>query len=386
MDASRTQPDDTDFAPAARANERAVQAQRDAFLANATAVAMLEAMPGPAMVLNAQRQIIASNSRLADLVSVANIDTLLGRRVGEAFQCPYARVRAGGCGTSEHCATCGAGTAIVETLATHARIERECRIVTESCAGGAGALDFRVLANHVQFGGEDCVILGLTDISGDKRRQVLERVFFHDLLNEVGGVNGLAEILLGGTLAPEEEQECKRDIGRLSRAALDEIQAHREMLAAERGELFVSPREVNAAAVLDEVVHLYRHHPVADDRVIDLVPSEPVTLHTDPSMLRRSLGNLVKNALEAITRHHTVSVGYRLDGTQIVFFVHNPGVIPRETQLQIFERSFSTKGEAGRGVGTYSVRLFIEGHLKGRVGFTSNAETGTEFHITLPLQ
>jgi sensor histidine kinase regulating citrate/malate metabolism len=51
--------------------------------------------------------------------------------------------------------------------------------------------------------------------------------------------------------------------------------------------------------------------------------------------------------------------------------------------LQVFQRSFSTKGR-GRGIGTDSVRLLTEKYLEGRVAFTSTANTGTTFEVTLP--
>lgn len=38
--------------------------------------------------------------------------------------------------------------------------------------------------------------------------------------------------------------------------------------------------------------------------------------------------------------------------------------MPRTSQLQIFQRSFSTKGK-GRGLGTYSIKLLTERYLKG---------------------
>ena len=53
--------------------------------------------------------------------------------------------------------------------------------------------------------------------------------------------------------------------------------------------------------------------------------------------------------------------------------------------MQIFQRSFSTKGQPGRGIGTYSIKLFGETYLGGR-GFVSPAEApeGTTFSIVLP--
>jgi signal transduction histidine kinase len=57
--------------------------------------------------------------------------------------------------------------------------------------------------------------------------------------------------------------------------------------------------------------------------------------------------------------------------------------MPKEIQLQIFARSFSTKGQ-GRGLGTYSVRLLTEKYLKGKVWFKSSEKQGTTFYICIP--
>jgi sensor histidine kinase regulating citrate/malate metabolism len=54
-------------------------------------------------------------------------------------------------------------------------------------------------------------------------------------------------------------------------------------------------------------------------------------------------------------------------------------------QLQIFVRSYSTKGK-GRGLGTYAMKLFTEKYLGGRIDFESRPETGTTFRVELPLQ
>ena len=55
-----------------------------------------------------------------------------------------------------------------------------------------------------------------------------------------------------------------------------------------------------------------------------------------------------------------------------------------EVALQIFHRSFSTKGGYGRGLGTYGMKLLGEGVLGGSVGFESTEEGGTTFWFRLP--
>lgn len=104
----------------------------------------------------------------------------------------------------------------------------------------------------------------------------------------------------------------------------------------------------------------------------------------DPLLLRRVVGNLVKNALEATPVSGVVALDVELAASGVTISVRNVGSIPEAIQAQIFQRSFSTKGGEGRGIGTYAVKLFTERYLGGRVGFVSNEEAGTIFQVTLP--
>jgi sensor histidine kinase regulating citrate/malate metabolism len=52
--------------------------------------------------------------------------------------------------------------------------------------------------------------------------------------------------------------------------------------------------------------------------------------------------------------------------------------MPDDVQLQVFKRSFSTKG-AGRGLGTYSMKLLSEQYLNGRIALISSPQAGTTF-------
>jgi signal transduction histidine kinase len=375
---------ETAFAPPERDDADAIWRQRQVFISDPLAMTMLESMPGPAAVLNTRRQIIVANRQFLQVLGMAEADGVLSRRPGEVLGCVHATERPGGCGTSEHCVNCGAVGAILAALQSGWEATRECRICTRSEAGG-GALDFRVKASPLSVDGSGFVVLALQDISSEKRRLVLERVFFHDVLNVCGGVNGLAELLLTEGLDPETERKFKRDVHQLSSVVIDEITSHRQMLAAERGELKVVLDDVSIRDVLDEVVALYRHHHVAEGRGLRVASCDRLWLRTDATLLRRVLGNLVKNALEAVPPGGVVTVSARGDGDEVRFSVHNPGLVPEHVRLQVFQRSFSTKGGEGRGVGTYSVKLFGERHLGGRVAFTSDEVGGTCFSVTLPV-
>ncbi len=374
---------DTFFAPAARSNPAQLRRQRAAFISEPIAVALLDAMPGPAMVLNMNRQIVAINGVLKETLGVQDLDAVLGMRPGESVACIHATDHPGGCGTSRNCAECGAMNAILESMGSRCRATKECRIQSRVTTNG-GAFDFRVHATFMTVSGQDFVVVGLEDISGEKRRRVLERTFFHDLLNTCGGVYGLAELLDGEENDHETEMEYKHNLHRLSGVVIDQIQSQRQLLSAERGELTAQARAVDVPKLLEEVVALYRHHEVCDGRTLRLESPGPGSLHTDPILAGRVLGNLIKNALEATPAGGTVTVkGILLDGA-VAITVHNAGVIPVKVQLQIFQRSFSTKGGEGRGIGTYSVKLFTEQYLQGTISFKSNESEGTEFRVVIP--
>ena len=95
------------------------------------------------------------------------------------------------------------------------------------------------------------------------------------------------------------------------------------------------------------------------------------------------VGNLVKNAREAEPAGGRVTVSSAHLGDRVRIAVANPTPMPREVQLQVLQRSFSTKG-IGRGLGTHSVRLLTERYLDGRVSFTSTPDGGTSFVVDLP--
>ncbi len=79
-----------------------------------------------------------------------------------------------------------------------------------------------------------------------------------------------------------------------------------------------------------------------------------------------------------------VAIECSSEDDRVAFAVHNPEVMPSEVQLQVFQRSFSTKAETGRGIGTYSMRLFGERYLGGTMSFISRESEGTTFRLTIP--
>jgi signal transduction histidine kinase len=164
-----------------------------------------------------------------------------------------------------------------------------------------------------------------------------------------------------------------------------EIKNQRLVLQAEKGELKASLMQATVGNILKELKSFFTgYSPDEAHRLTIAMKDGPTILTTCPALLTRVLANMVKNALEATRNGDQVRVWFEMRGGQPCFVVHNPGMIPEQIALQIFKRSFSTKGEPGRGLGTYSMKLFGEQYLGGNVGFTTSKEDGTSFFIILP--
>lgn len=370
----------TEFASADRAMSGDVQRQVELWAQREVLSALPAAVPCALVVLNAQRQIVYANGRFRDLVHT-NGDPIEieGQRPGEALQCVRAANDSGGCGTTEFCSTCGAVAAILTTQIGEADVQ-ECRITRRDTGD---ILELRVWATPAEIRGEPFTIFAALDISDEKRRRALERIFLHDIHNVACGLKWCLEYL--EKAGPEKYEKAFDDINRLSRQLNDEIGAQRLLLTAESGELKLAPGQVDALALLRDAIDLYTRHPVSQDRCLRLDPrAEDVSLVSDRVLLLRVLCNLTKNALEASPPGEMVTLSCARLHDRVEFQVHNAGFMPRDVQLQIFQRSFSTKG-IGRGLGTYSIKLLSEHYLQGRVSFTTSHTEGTTFRLAYPL-
>lgn len=374
---------ETWFAPGARADDQDVLRTAEDLAQLPLVRSLLECVPAFAAVLNRHRQIVAANEPLVAILTGDSADQFLGLRPGEAFQCVHCEEGPNGCGTSEACRYCGAVEAILTCQTTGELVVRECRL-RRRVDDMEAALDLRVQVQRLPGTDRDELLLYVTDISSDKRREVLERTFFHDVMNTIGGLRGLVDLLNDPYLDQDTSQRCRLALADLCEQLIDEVESQRHLVAAETGRLEIHLQEEPVLNLVADVLKSYRHYALADGRQLQVQAGPLTVIRTDPVLLRRCLGNLTKNALEATGEGGAVQLGWRLEPGWIELYVHNDGVMDVAVQQQIFNRSFSTKAGIGRGVGTYSVKLFCEGYLGGEVGFSSTAAAGTTFTIRLP--
>jgi hypothetical protein len=370
----------TFYAPAERMPVEIIHCQAVQFQADPLLLTVLNGVFGYTFILNAQRQIVFASQNVSHLLPDNAAKDVIGLRVGEALQCIHAHKCESGCGTSPCCRHCGAVNVFLKALEGCANTA-ECRI-TRNVEDAEECLDLLIQTTPFEKDGRTFLLVAAQDISHEKRRHALERLFFHDILNLADGSLGLIETIRENAGARQQS-----DLNLLHSVIGDiceEIRSQRDLNDAEQECLNVSPGLVDSNDILDRLFNVFHGLRISHDKQITVDPAgENIRFITDPVLLNRVLGNLVKNALEACQPGQTVGITCAAVQNSVRFSVHNPGCIPANLQHQIFHRSFTTKGK-GHGLGLYSVRLICARYLKGDVGFHSTTEEGTVFHVTLP--
>ena len=350
---------------------------------------ILDAMPDLAVVLDTDRRAVFINKALLAWLGTDHFENLVGLRPGTLWGCVRSQADPDACGETEGCTYCGANLAIQSALISQQTKTGECRITILKDSLPV-SLDLRIGAHPFGHRGKTWLLVTIKDISDQKRRQTLEKIFFHDIINTAGALKGLLE-LMSMVEDPLELQGMAKDVSSISDRLLEEIRAQKELSQAENGELHPYPDRHLAATLVREAVRMIASHPVAVRYRIKVdigVIAPELVLQTDGTLLTRVLVNMLKNAVEASRDGAIIQMAVQpiLAGAQAAlrFSVHNDGFMNREVQLQLFQRSFSTKA-SNRGLGTYSMKLLTERYLNGSIAFESGPDTGTTFWVDLPL-
>jgi len=308
----------------------------ESLLENPVAHALLDAVPGYALILTQGRQLLAGHGEVLEELGLTTPESLQGLRAGELFRCTPVR------------------------------------------DGFSRARQFWVSSVPLRLGGVELLLFVFKETSEQKRREALEQVFLHDLLNLVGGLEGIA-----GRLRDEPEAGAAQ-IRELACQLVDEIQSQRILLGAEEGAMAAQYREIRPGEILDRLGRFFATSGAAEGRRLEIQAGAHDPFTCDPVLLTRVLVNMVKNALEATPRGGTVKVWHERRQDRRGFVVENPGLIPSEVAGRVFERCFSTKGCQGRGLGAFGAKLLGEQLLGGEVGFAPHGGTSTRFFIWIP--
>ena len=115
------------------------------------------------------------------------------------------------------------------------------------------------------------------------------------------------------------------------------------------------------------------------------VESTAKTIMVDSTLLKRILGNLVSNAVQAMPNGGELTLMAHQEANEVIISVKDTGIgIPDKVKPKLFTPLFTTKSK-GQGLGLAVVKRMVEA-LNGTVTFESIEGNGTTFIVRLPRQ
>jgi PAS domain S-box-containing protein len=215
----------------------------------------------------------------------------------------------------------------------------------------------------------------------------------HDFNNVLGGILGYASLLR--TFLKDRPTAAKY-VETIERAAVRGAELTGRLLSASReskGQLL----PVNLNQVVEETLELLAHTIPKGIRIDKRLDPGLELMMADPSQLQQIVLNLCVNARDAMPQGGLLRVSTRvLGGTEtgesgrparkVQLAVEDTGVgMDGKTLARLFEPFFSTKGDAGTGLGL-SVVYGIVKSLGGDVGVKSSPGRGARFEVVLPYR
>lgn len=345
---------------------------------------IVDSIPEPAAMLTADWKIFSANSAINNFKTLNFQENHPGGRPGDVLACIHAIDTPGGCGNSEYCRFCGIFNAILECQRTGMQIQKECRLTSRN-GRETVSHDFLITIAPCKYYDDIFYVFTARDISDRKRRIILEKMLFNPVLNTVSDLNDILHEI-NGTKVNSGIKESGEFAENAANNLMNDIMMHRTLAAAEKDEYRPVTVGYDVNLIMQEVANFLKHQRIAEGKSIVVKPfkdsSEPFA---DVQLLRWILINLVRNGLEASFRSDSVTMRAIESAGCIHYKISNPGIIPEGVRHQIFQRSFSTKGN-DRGLGSYIVKLFTNKYLQGQVYFESDVQSGTVFTVIIPLR
>ena len=211
----------------------------------------------------------------------------------------------------------------------------------------------------------------------------------HELRTPLTCIRGFAETMLGHWEGLDDK--TRRESVQTIATHADDLQRLVEQL------LDFGALETGRLEALSEVVDLEREvnatllalAPMIGDRAVEL-EVEPVVVRADPRLLRRTLANLVSNAVKYSGPQGRIAIVGRAEESAARLTVSDSGIgLSEDEAAHVFEpfwraRSAVSSATRGSGIGLALVQEYVR-VMGGEVSVASVPGQGSQFSFTLPL-
>jgi len=235
----------------------------------------------------------------------------------------------------------------------------------------------------------------ISDISVRKHAEQLqahiEGVIQHDLRSPACNAVNVATLLLEAAGLSDQQRQLLALLNNAGRQMLDTLDRSLDMHKIESGQYQEKPKIFNCLPVILEIVQNLRNAPQHRHTHMQVLlngaplpPNASFPCSGQVELLRASLFNLMKNAVEATPKGGVMGVNLISAKKGCRIEIRNPGVVPVPIRDRFFDK-FSTAGKSyGTGLGTYSAKKMVEAQGGTLEMHTSDASNETVLTIHLP--
>ena len=251
----------------------------------------------------------------------------------------------------------------------------------------------QLLADPVWKDGEPAgAVLVLMDVTEQEKREELRREFTanvsHELKTPLTAISGIAEIMQGGMVKPEDIRDFAGDIYQEARRLIALVEDILRLSQLDEGAESLEREPVELLALSQEVAR--RLEPAARSAGVSVeVRGAPVQVQGVRRVLDEMIYNLCENAIKynRTGGRVTLTVGQGAEGPEVT--VADTGIgIPPEDQSRVFERFYRVDKSHSKEIGGTGLGLSIVKHgallHNAQIYLNSQVDRGTSIRISFP--
>ena len=221
----------------------------------------------------------------------------------------------------------------------------------------------------------------------ERMKTELVSIVSHELRTPLASVLGFTSLLLKREFDTPTRRHYLGIVDAQARRLAALLEDFLDMQRMEHEGLDLDTEKVDLASLLDEQAQLYGAQS-SKHRVEVELEERPLPVRGDRNRLAQVVGNLLSNAIKYSPDGGVVGLAAERHGLGVRVTVRDEGLgIPTEQHDRIFTKFFrgdaGATGITGTGLGLAVSREIVEAH-GGRIGFDSDAGSGSTFWLELP--
>ncbi len=235
---------------------------------------------------------------------------------------------------------------------------------------------------------EELIAKSIALEEANNTKNKLLSILGHDLKEPLASLQGYLELLADFELDEYEQKEMNAQLLSMTRNTSFMLSNILAWTRAQEQGLSADLQRLGVKEVLTHVVELARSISLKKDISFEIDLPRHIYVKADAQMLALVVRNLLMNAIKFTRKGGNVWITAITEANKCIIVVKDDGIgIPDAMQTKIFRmESGSRRGtdsEKGTGLGLVLCQEFAE-KMGGQLSFTSRADKGTTFSLTLP--